>query len=1183
MNLINIFKKPVDRPIEGVIKADDHASLRLEVEEYVLTNEVEKRLENFLDAYNNYEGANGVWISGFFGSGKSHLLKILALLLENRNVDGINVLDAFIPKCEHNEILSADFKKACAIPSKSILFNIDQKAAIISKKDVDALLAVFVKVFDEMSGYYGKQAYIAQFERDLDNRGLYDLFKEKYATKSGIAWTQGREEILFEADNIAEAYSAATGATLESGKGILDKYRSDYKLSIEDFAIQINEYIERQEPNFRLNFFVDEVGQYIADNTKLMTNLQTVAESLATKCHGRAWVIVTAQEDMNTVVGEMGKQQSNDFSKIQARFSNKLKLTSQDVAEVIQKRLLMKNEEGVELLSDLYHKQQNNFKTLFDFVDGAQSYKNFKDREHFIQAYPFVPYQFTLFQAAIQSLSTHNAFEGRHSSVGERSMLGVFQQVAVHIADHTVGQLATFDLMFEGIRTALKANTQRAIFTAEQHLDNPFAIRLLKALFLVKYVKGFKSTVRNLCVLMLEGFDSNLGDLKKHVETALNLLEQQTYIQRNGDVYEFLTDEEKDIEEEIKQTDVENSDVSDELAKVIFDQVLKARKIRFDENSQDYIFTRKLDERLIGREYELSIHVISPFHEHSGNEELIRSHSLGKPELTVLMQPDSRIYTDLVMYKKTEKYVRHNQGTAQQETVSRILAEKANQNRRRMEDLNERIGTQMGKATILVSGDVMELSGVDPVSRITRGFYELIARVYPNLRMLRKTNFKEQDVSNYLKESGETLFGNDAVAMSEPEQEMLAYINTNNQFGVRTTLKLLVEQFEKKPYGWHLGAILCVLAKLCARAKVEARQDSKPLEDNALAAAIRNTAQHPNLILVPQIDFSNAQIRALQEFFEDFFDTKTSTKDPKALGAEVSVALGKMIQQLRELVAQTAQYPFLTVLEPVVDKLQSIHNKTYTFYLTDMMKQEDELLDLKEKIIEPIIRFMNGSTKAIFDDTKKFLTSQEANFGYVELAKIDELKALLFDSKIFLNGQLQTIKLMRDSIELDLNNELDRVKGACRTRLVELNDKIIAMPEFSLIDSVSQDWCKKQFDQIDSWLVNQTVIAVVNDKVRKFEDNEYSQIIDNILKWSQPKQEPKPISNQADEGDNVQSVKVPPSVEASKPQQIVVPARDIKVTYKKPLLDDEQDVHDYIAALRDAILAEVKAGKRVRI
>jgi len=207
--LKDIFDKPVDRPIEGVIKADDETSLRIELEEYVLTNEVAARLEAFLDAYIHYHGANGVWISGFFGSGKSHLLKILALLLENRPVDGIPALDLFLPKCGGNEILRADLKRAAAIPSKSIIFNIDQKADIISKTQIDALLSVFVKVFDEMCGYYGKQGHIAQFERDLDNRGQYAAFKAAYRDIAGKEWSFGREQALLEARNIARAYAVA--------------------------------------------------------------------------------------------------------------------------------------------------------------------------------------------------------------------------------------------------------------------------------------------------------------------------------------------------------------------------------------------------------------------------------------------------------------------------------------------------------------------------------------------------------------------------------------------------------------------------------------------------------------------------------------------------------------------------------------------------------------------------------------------------------------------------------------------------------------------------------------------------------------------------------------------------------------------------------------------------------------
>ena len=420
---------------------------------------------------------------------------------------------------------------------------------------------------------------LPNLERDLDSRGLVEQFKTAYKALAKRSWQEGREQALLESKNIAKTYAQVKGCDEALATGILDKYRSLYCVSIEDFAEKVKAYIDRQPPDFRLNFYVDEVGQYISENVKLMTNLQTIAESLATKSRGRAWVIVTAQEDMEMVVGEMSRQQSNDFSKIQARFANRMKLTSADVDEVLQKRLLMKNDAGVRLLSNIYHAEANNFKTLFDFADGSKNYRNFQDQDHFIHNYPFIPYQFTLFQSAIQNLSQHNAFEGKYNSVGERSLLGVFQQVATHINNHEIGQPATFDLMFEGIRTSLKSNIQNAISQAEKHLDNLFAIRLLKALFLVKYVKEeFKPTIRNLCVLMIEGFNQDMPLLRKKVEEALNLLEQQTYIQRNGELYEYLTNEEKDIEQEIKNTEVDNSDVKAELEKIIFDHVIKERR-----------------------------------------------------------------------------------------------------------------------------------------------------------------------------------------------------------------------------------------------------------------------------------------------------------------------------------------------------------------------------------------------------------------------------------------------------------------------------------------------------------------------------------------------------------------------------------------------------------------------------
>ena len=1186
MSLKMIFKKPVDRHIEGVIKADDEASLRVEIDEYVLTNEVAKRLEAFLEAYNNYEGANGVWVSGFFGSGKSHLLKILALLLENRHVEGVSALDLFLPKCDDNEILRGDLRRAVGIPSKSILFNIDQKADVISKTQIDALLAVFVKVFDEMCGYYGKQGHIAQFERDLDSRGLYEQFKTVYEALAGRTWQKGREQALLEARNIAKAYAQVTSGDETSAMGILDKYRGQYRVSIEDFAEKIHAYLARQSPHFRLNFFVDEVGQYIAENIKLMTNLQTIAESLATKCRGRAWLIVTAQEDMGAVVGEMGKQQGNDFSKIQARFASRMKLTSADVAEVIQKRLLMKNDEGVALLSDIYHAQANNFKTLFDFADGSQSYKNFKDRDNFICSYPFIPYQFSLFQAAIQNLSLHQAFEGKHSSVGERSMLGVFQQVAILIGEHAIGQLATFDLMFEGIRTSLKSNIQKAIIQAENHLDSPFAIRLLKALFLVKYVKEFKPTVRNLCVLMLSGFNQDLPQLRKKVEEALDLLEQQTYIQRNGELYEYLTDEEKDIEQEIKNTEVESTDVAAELEKIVFDHVIKNRKIGTEVNGQDYPYSRKLDDRLHGREYELAIHVISPFHENAENESIQRMQSMGRDELLVLMPPSERLVRDILMYKRTEKYIRQNISITQQEAVKRILADKGFQNRERYQELQKNVQTLLGKAKLFVAGSEIEISSGDAQTRIFTGFKELISRVYPNIRMLRGISYTEDKIKAILNTRQGTLEGTGVTSLAESEQEALAFIQSNSRGGVRTTLKSLLERFERKPYGWYYAAVLCTVAGLCVRGKIEVRADGNLLEEDELERALRNTHGHGNVVLEPQVEFTASQVRALKEFFEDFFDAPPRAGEAKALGKETGTALQEMMHQLTPLAAQASQYPFLNALNPVIEKLKEFAGKPYTWYLTELVRQEEALLDMKEGVIDPVRKFMSGPQKEIYERATQFLKDHESNIGYLSyqpsaisnqqehtdncLLTADGLREALADPECFKGNRMQQVKAQVESLQEKIASRLDAEIIKAVEAIAAIKERLCGMPEFSALSGEQQEKIRQPFKDIMTSIEHHKLIAVIRDSLRRFEENDYPQLLAQLSgQWSvaSSRQKEKKTSGVAEK-----TVHYP-----------LVTIHSLKVPFSAAWLADESDVESYLDSMRKLLLAEIHKGKRIQI
>ena len=179
---------------------------------------------------------------------------------------------------------------------------------------------------------------------------------------------------------------------------VLDKLEENHKQSIEDFCNRVQQYISKQEKGFRLNFFVDEVGQYISDNTKLMLNLQTIAESLATKTKGNSWILVTSQEDMEAIVGDMNKSQQNDFSRIQARFKIKIPLTSANVDEVIEKRLLKKNEDAQSQLKKVYTKERDHLRTIYSFSDAGVQFKGYKDDGDFVNKFPFLPYQFDLFQ-----------------------------------------------------------------------------------------------------------------------------------------------------------------------------------------------------------------------------------------------------------------------------------------------------------------------------------------------------------------------------------------------------------------------------------------------------------------------------------------------------------------------------------------------------------------------------------------------------------------------------------------------------------------------------------------------------------------------------------------------------------------------------------------------------------------
>lgn len=1172
MTIGSLFAKDVSRPIEGVIKADDAEHLATEIDEYVLTGETAAALSELLETYTDpvYNGGNGVWISGFFGSGKSHLLKMLAYLLGDvpgRPSARKRTVESFKKKAEAEKdgFLRGKLVQVERISATSLLFNIDQKAPLIDKNQTDALLQVFVKVFNEARGYYAGEPSVARFERDLDRRGLLENFKHAFSQTTGVPWEQGREEGILQEHNVTQAFSQVTGEP--ASENILSRYEEQYSLSIEDFADEVAQWLEARPEGHRLLFMVDEVGQFIGSSTKLMLNLQTIVETLSTRCNGRAWVCATSQEDMDGVIGDRTRTQGNDFSKIQARFATRMKLTSHDVEEVVKKRLLRKTAVAEAALDPLYDEFHTSFRALFDFVDGSKTYRNYDTRDRFTQVYPFVPYQFPFFQAALVGLSEHNVFEGRHASVGERSMLGVVQEVATHLKESSVGAIVSFDAMFTGIRQAVKSAATRNIATAEAQLpEGPVrdvAVRLLKALFLVKYVGDFSATPRNLTVLLYNRFGQDITELNRKVSQALDLLEQQTYVQRNGSVYEYLTNEEQDIENEIKSTDVDSTEISKLLASVINQDVVRGTSIRHSVTGGAFKYQLLLDDIPYSRPQPLALRYISSALGLS--REAIVAQSLGRDELRVLLADDARMYQDLRLIVQTDKYVRLRAGSSLTDSQNHILDSKKRQNSKRRKELTARVKQAISDAELIIGGASISASSSDPVQRVQEGMEQLITRTYPHLSLLGSIQYSESDIARVASDDP-ALLDRSTNTLQPLAEEIHTWLTSQRTLGVRTTVKQVVSYFEGKPYGWTLPSILCALTRLAATSRVSMTLDGNTVKRTELPAVLPiGGKKHEAITVAPQRSFDAAGVSSLRSFARDFFATGQLPNNPLELADEVGKRLEEEYRALKQQQDTFGKiYPFLAVLNAPLKLIREVMGHDAEWYLDQLPAHTDELLDAKQNAIDPVRQFLNGSQRIIYDDAVHLLSDRKDTLRYLKTEEASRVESLLADQNVFRG---QRIKHLKDATG-ELRAATDRLLADERAEASDLIGERANDLRRSAAWEQATDATRTKVDHEVNTATQQVVeavsVPVIRQLAREFDEESY----DNLLA--------------ALEADRHEAKTNPQTSAPTPPAPVVVALRQLPHPRKR-MLRTPADVDAYIDELRGILLYAVDSGKQVSL
>lgn len=1120
MQIKEMFKKDINRDIKGVIKVGqmDDENIHQELNEYIVTNELLKHFREFFESYKkgigNYTDDMGVWISGFFGSGKSHFLKILSYILENKEVNGKKAVDFFKSGRISDPMIIADMLLSSQISTDVILFNIDAKSST-SDYDENAILDVFLKVFNEFQGFSSSYPFLADLERKLSHDGIYDNFKIEFKKTNSKDWETQREKFYFIQDDIVSSLNSIGYMSEESARNWAENADDNYKVSIEDFSKLIQEYLESKGNDHHIVFLVDEIGQYIGENSKLMLNLQTLTEELGINCGGKAWIVVTSQEAIDSLVDLKGK----DFSKIQGRFKTRLSLSSSNVDEVIRKRILGKNGTAIETLVSLYEGKEAIIKNLIHFEDSAEM-KRYIDAEDFAEVYPFIPYQFNLLSHVLTAIREHGA-SGQHLSEGERSMLALFQESAIDFMNESEGSLVPFNLFYNALDQFIESRHSSVINKSLQNdnLDS-YDSEVLKALFMIKYVKEIKSNLENLTTLLVDNIDVDRVILKKKIEKSLQNLENETLIQKNGDIYTFLTNEEQDINEAIKKENVEIGEIQNKVSDAIFEEIFSDKKYRYS-NRYNFDFNKAVDDKYRGhRQNDIGINVITSYFDLS--DSFIISQSQLTPEADyeresrilqlksenneiIINIRDSQNFLDEIEgYLKIEKYLNKNSSTLSSNYKSILIAK-----REEISDKKNRVNVFLQEALedgdIYINGEKVGIDKKNPNSRINDALKNLVNKVYYKLDYM-KDEPNDAKIKDTLIHPNKFTESKSNVAIDD----LMNYIKTSCSNHSKISFKTILERFKKAPYGFVDDDMRWIIATLFARNSIYLIKNSEQISLSQYSADevlrfLKDKKYKEKILIDMKVRPNEKHVRSVKNILKEFFDISTPKEDNDLLRDQF---LNEMDNYDKfEIILSEynieKRYPGKATIKKAKELFKDIkRTKTTLEFYQYVFDVEDELLDLYNQI-DSVMTFFNGRQKDIFkesceiidtfENNKYLISSQElihnidsireiiemdspySNIhilpelnkffkeGFSEIVKEEKLDVLNYvhhDKELVLS-QLHSSKL-KENFETKVNSEFDNIETAIN------NTEDI--PKIQSFKNVSENKREELLNQINEFI-----------------------------------------------------------------------------------------------------------------
>ncbi len=1171
MKIQSMFKDDINRKINGVVKVDQDESSVLvqELKEYVITSELKKHFltffNNYTDSFNEETADIGVWISGFFGSGKSHFLKILSYLLENKEVQGVKTVERFRQKFADDPGTYMLIDRATMGKTDTILFNIDIEGSIY--KDKTAVLRVFAKMFYNYLGFYGENLKVAKMEQFIAKKGKTEEFRRVFEEKNGSSWLASRDAYAFFEDDIVTTLQEVLGMSEQAATNWFNGTET-VETSIAQLVSEIKEYVDSQPKDFRLLFMIDEVGQYVGADTDLLINLQSILEKIGSECMGKVWVICTGQEAIDEII----EARENEFSRIQARFKTRLSLSSSSADEVIQKRILLKTDEAERGLEQVYSENDSVLRNLFSFTDSVKDIKGYSSAGEFARNFPFVPYQFILLQNVFAEIRKHGN-SGKHLSGGERSMLSGFQEAAQKIQGKDEYALAPFYLFYDTVHTFLDSSIRRVIERCERAAADgngiePQDVNVLKLLYLVRYVDDVKANLDNIVILMADNIGLDKINMREQVRGSLDRLMSQNYIGRSGDTYNFLTDEEQDVQREIKNTAVATADIVNHIAQMIFSDIYTTKKFRY--GKYDFAFDQMVDGQAIGNltgGMLLRILTVATNPYEKENQRLM----LASAGHAIVVLAENPYYESLENAMKIRNYVKKQNVMQLPKSRQDIIRNQQEEAKRYEIAALEGLKKAIADAEFYVDAEHINIKGNDAKSKIDQALEYLVTHVYSNLGLITKFAESDEDISKIL--NGDQQYILDTQSNRDAAAKVEYYLELQSKQNLPTVMSDLQENFQKKPYGWREIDIAAVVALLIYEQKVTITYGGMTIQPSnpKLLDMLRKKSETGKTQISKRQAVSIQKIREVREFLRDFFEKMDVPEDEDGLIKYIGEKFNEEQAHYAKLDSRYIghQYPDQKKVREAITLINDVlsQQKNNTALIQRVIDREDVLYGMRDAL-QKVEDFFKTQVK-LFDEAVQYekdlridsdyiAKDEEANQALNQIRQITSIPAegeFRYDRIRELHDLVLKVKASHGKM---LDDKREHLREIVRQCMEEIHTLALENSSIKNISNTADNFFTQQKEKIDSYQLL-TMLDGLEPPIWKYRDDTISRI-DAIL--NPPV---KPVPTAPDSGQQSQ-----PKKELIKPlhRQLIFPAKTLRT-------EDEIDTYvDNIRANLKQLLKE---------